>query len=251
MGRGRLLFLLCLALCTSVACGGSPSAQPQPEVIDEQRPEPAPRTEEERLEAHARALLERARELQPSVTALLVRFAHEADGEMVGLEHRIKTLESTLRKMRLFMSQDPSLTPETVVIEDALRYTMRVDDEPPGNYVQTIARTLDALEAEGHRVEVVKNYWPDGDNYSGVNAVLESPDGLPWELQFHTSESYEAQDETRVWYEELRLETTPLDRKRELFDLMTEAWNEVAIPADVLVPHNLHETEEIRDRPRP
>ena len=251
MGRGRFLLLLCLALCSSIACGGSPSVTPEPEVTREERREASPPTADQRLEEHARELLDRARELQPSVTALLVRFAHDADGEMVGLEHRIKSLESTLRKMRLLISEDPSLTPETVMIQDALRYTMLVDDDPPGNYVQTSATTLDALEAEGHRVLVVKNYWPDGDNYAGVNAVLEAPDGLPWELQFHTTESYEVQEDTRAWYEELRLRDTPPERKRELFDLMTEAWDEVSIPSGVLEPHNLHENEEIRDRPRP
>ena len=203
------------------------------------------------LEARARALLERAREIEPEVTAMLVRIAGEAGGEMVGLEHRFKTLESSLRKMRLILTEDPALTPEEVTIQDALRYTMRVDDEPAGNYVRTVAGTLEALEARGHTVLVVKNYWPDSDNYSGVNTVLQAPSGLPWELQFHTTESYRVQHETRDAYEELRLVSTPLERKRELFDEMTRTWDTVPIPADVLLPQNLHEREEIRDRSRP
>jgi hypothetical protein len=203
------------------------------------------------LESRARELLDRAREIEPEVTATLIRLAGEAGGEMLGLEHRFKTLESSLRKLRLMLTEDPSLTAEEVTIQDALRYTMRVDDEPAGNYVRTVAGTLDALEAQGHAVLVVKNYWPDGDNYSGVNTVLEAPSGLPWELQFHTTDSYRVQHETRVAYEELRLVSTPPERKRALFDEMTRTWDTVPIPTGVLLPQNLHEREEIRDRARP
>ena len=252
--RASRTWLLVLALVWGC---GSGAAQP----VTEPLPDPEPReTGHEAaeapdtdaiLEARARALLERAHEIEPEVTATLIRIAGDAGGEMVGLEHRFKTLESSLRKMRAMLAEDPALTPEEVTIQDALRYTMRVDDEPAGNYVRTVAGTLDALEAQGHTVLVVKNYWPDDDNYSGVNTVLQAPSGLPWELQFHTTDSYRVQHETRDAYEELRLVATPLERKRELFDEMTRAWNAVPIPTDVLVPQNLHEREEIRDRAPP
>jgi hypothetical protein len=232
-GPRALLLLVGLAL---LSCG--PGAQARPDDT------------EATLQRRAEALLSRAREVEPPVTELLMRLAGEAGGEMVGLEHRFKTLESTLRKMRLILSEEPDVTAETVTIPDALRYTMRVDDDPPGNYVRTCAATLDALEAAGHRVIVVKNYWPRGDNYSGVNTIMQAG-GLEWELQFHTTDSYRIQRETRALYEELRLEATPPDRKRELFDIMTTAWDAAAVPADVLEPHNMHEEEEIRDRPRP
>jgi len=55
---------------------------------------------------------------------------------------------------------------------------------------EAIRATFKGLEAAGHKVIKVKNYWPRGDNYSGVNSVLETSDGLEWELQFHTAESF-------------------------------------------------------------
>lgn len=203
------------------------------------------------LEARARSLLEQARLVEPRVTPLLRRLAANAGAELVGLDHRLKTLESTLRKMRLILAEDPTLDVEDVEIHDALRYTMRVDDEPSGHYVRTVVAVLDALEDVGHRVLLVKNYWPAGDSYSGVNTELSSPEGFPWELQFHTSDSYRVQRETRPLYEELRRRATPPGRKAELFDRMRSAWDLVPIPADVLEPRNLHENEEIRERPRP
>jgi hypothetical protein len=155
-----------------------------------------------------------------------------------------------MRKIRSRVAADPELTVEEPDIVDALRYTVILDDEPPGSYVIATRRLLAALEDEGHRVVRVKNYWPRGDNYSGVNTIMQAG-GLEWELQFHTTDSYRIQRETRALYEELRLEATPPDRKRELFDIMTTAWDAAAVPADVLEPHNMHEEEEIRDRPRP
>ena len=140
---------------------------------------------------------------------------------------------------------------EDVRINDALRYTVLVDDEPPGTYVDTLRRVLGKLEAIQHRVEEVKNYWPTGDNYSGVNCVLIAPSGLYWELQFHTRSSKETNSENRAMYEELRLVNTPIKRKRKLFDQMTQAWDTVKVPKEALVNKSLHPKEEIITRSRP
>lgn len=203
------------------------------------------------VETYAARLIAQARHHEPSVTPLLLSLADEVGGEMVKLEHRFKTRESCERKIRAALAEDPTATVESIEIHDALRYTMRVDDTPPGRHVEAIRRTLAALEEAGHSVAWLKNYWPPDDNYSGVNTVMNAPDGFPWELQFHTTESLRVQAETRASYEELRRVDTPVDRQRELFDAMTRAWNEVAIPEGILEERSLHDHEEIRTRPRP
>jgi hypothetical protein len=128
---------------------------------------------------------------------------------------------------------------------------MRVDDEPPGHYLEAAKTTLAELEQRGHQVRTIKNYWPSDDNYSGLNCSLVAPEGVAWELQFHTSASFEVQSRTRDAYEELREVTTPVERKRELFDQMTRAWQAVPVPRDILQPGALHPGVEIRRRPRP
>lgn len=203
------------------------------------------------VEARVVALMDRAREAEPAVTARLASLAEARGGHLYKLEHRLKTKKSAVRKMRLKLAEDPSRTPEDITLQDMLRYTMVVGDQPPGNYVRAVHEALASLEAEGHTVVVVKNYWPTGDNYSGVNSILRTPGGLPWELQFHTPRSLEVQAETRTQYEELRKEVTALPRKRALFDAMTAAWDTVPIPKDVLEQGNLHAKESIRDRERP
>lgn len=156
-----------------------------------------------------------------------------------------------LRKVKAIRYGKPSLPVEDVVITDALRYTLRVEDSPPGLHNRTAAKVLALFEAEGHSVELVKNYWPNGDNYSGVNCVLRTPAGLRWELQFHTAGSLKTNLANRDAYEELRRVNTALERKRDLFDTMSARWARVPIPAGILTPRSLHAREKIIQRPRP
>ncbi len=232
--RRAALGLLLFGACATSA---TPPANP-PSNVDE-------------VQLKAQALGDAAREAEPAVTKMLVALAEEKDGSMYKLKYRLKTYESTVRKLRLKQHAAPGKPLEEIVIEDTLRYTMRFDDIPDGHYIASVQAVLQSLENSGHSVKRIKNYWPADDNYSGLNCVLKTPSGLPWELQFHTSESIAVQTTTRPLYEELRKIDTPLERKRKLFDEMTAAWNTVKIPFEVLVPKNLHQTEEIRTRDRP
>ena len=74
------------------------------------------------------------------------------------------------------------------------------------------SQALQQLEQFGYSVVRLKNYWPRNDNYSGVNGVLTTPEGIEWELQFHTSASLNTQDATHAWYEEFRRANTPIER---------------------------------------
>jgi hypothetical protein len=202
------------------------------------------------LEEKAKALLAEAWRHEREVTPLLKRLAQEQGGRMVGLKYRLKSEGSTLRKLKKLISENPSLTPQTVTIYDALRYTMEFKDDPKGSYVKGVHDTLVALEKKGHRVKVVKNYWKRGDNYSGVNSVL-SYEGFEWELQFHTPASVQEAHRSHKQYEELRAEGTTPERKQELFQEMSAPWDQIPLPAHVLDEKNLHQTELIKTLPAP
>ncbi|MBT8495370.1 MAG: hypothetical protein KJO07_20145, partial [Deltaproteobacteria bacterium] len=201
--------------------------------------------EDQAIDSLADRLERKARELEPSTTERLEKLAAAAGGAMVGLEHRFKTRSSIVRKIRQRLSTDPERKVVAVVINDALRYTMRVEDRPVGNYDRTVRSVLSELESAGHRITEVKNYWPRGDNYSGVNSVLLADNGLEWELQFHTRASLQAQKEGRPYYEEMRRVDTPPARKRVLFDKLAAPWEEIPIPKGVLEPRSLHANERI------
>ena len=166
---------------------------------------------------------------------------------MSGFEHRLKTLGSLERKIRTRVRADPDLTIEEPDIVDALRYTIVVE---PASYAAAIRSVLGSLEADGHRVVRVKNYWPRGDNYSGVNTVL-ATSHLQWEVQFHTPESVAVRDAWHPAYEQLREIDTPLDERRFLFGLMAVPWEQVAIPDGLAREGDLHPTDQIRRYPPP
>jgi hypothetical protein len=195
--------------------------------------------------SRAEAYLAEARAVEPSVTALLRLIVARRGGDLAGFEHRFKTRDSLERKIAGELAENRRLTPDEVVIDDALRYTVRVGDDPPGHHVAVIREVLAAFEGRGHQVVRVKNYWPGGDSYSGVNSVLRAPGGLLWELQFHTPLSFAAKSQTHDRYEVYRLPDTPPAEKRRLFAEMAALWFSVPIPAGILRKGALHSRDEV------
>ena len=62
------------------------------------------------------------------------------------------------------------------------------------------------MEVAGYKTTIVKNTW-DAPNasYRGINTTVESPDGVKFEMQYHTPESYAMKDHTHKLYEEQRV----------------------------------------------
>lgn len=239
--------LLALCACsTATPAGNSTAHDPQPSVRTSTGADHA-----EAIAARVQLLAARAQQEEPKVTPVLIGLAKQAGGEMYKLKYRLKTQASATRKLTKYLLKHPGEEASQVDLQDMLRYTMRIDDQPSGNYVKSVHLILETLEAQGHSVELVKNCWPRGDNYSGVNTVLRAASGLAWELQFHTSDSLRVQAETRDMYEELRKVNTPLPRKQALFKQMAAAWDTVPVPFRVLEEKNLHAQERERRYGRP
>ncbi len=226
------------------ACGPAPEPKPEP---SSQPAVPVQIT----VEQHADAMMAQAAAAEPTVTAMLKGLAAEAKGDMFKLKYRLKSRKSTLRKLNLKLGKKPGATPTDIIINDCLRYTMRVSDEPAGNHVSAVVRTLKSLEAKGHSVLEVKNYWPKGDNYSGINTVLKHPNGMPWELQFQTPASAAQNSASHDLYKVLRAKDTPLEKKRTVFDEMAAPWAAIKVPSKVLEEKSLHPLEKIIKRDRP
>lgn len=247
--------LLALVGCAGGAGRTDRPAPPPPAAAADAGATPVERepeaTREQEIERLADGLMARAATHEPAVSKLLQEVAGKVGGRLAGFEHRLKKRESLLRKIRTVLKSEPELAVSAVVINDCLRYTLEVDDAPPGRHAKAIRSALKALEAAGHKVVKVKNYWPRGDNYSGVNSVLETGDGLQWELQFHTAESFRIQHRDHELYEEMRKDDTPIETRRQLYKKLAAPWDKVPIPRDMLVEKGLHPAEEIISRPPP
>jgi hypothetical protein len=250
--RAPRWLLLASSLAAAIACGSSAELAPAPAPARAEapaaRPTQVPIDSPERdaaIERVADQLMARATASEPSVSELLRQLAVDVDGRLAGYENRLKRRASLVRKLHKLLIEHPDWQPHEIVVNDVLRYTIEVNDRPPGRHAEAIRTTFARLEAAGHIVARVKNYWPRGDNYSGVNTVMVAPDGLQWELQFHTPESFRLKMRDHHLYEEMREVATPAARKRQIYVQMTTPWDSVPIPQHMLESKSLHRKEEI------
>ena len=201
--------------------------------------------------SHAAEIMTDAVEAERWITPSLRYLTEVRGGRLEGLENRLKKRDSLVRKIYTRWSEDRSVEPSDIAIDDAVRYLLVIDDTPPGHTDRSIREILTIMGGIGHSIVQIKNYWPRGDDYSGINSVLVAPNGTTWELQFHTEQSLGAKNRVHPLYEVYRLPETPIVTKRELYEEMAEIWEEIPIPEGILEPGSLHPKEEIIQHPPP
>ncbi|MFK7004728.1 MULTISPECIES: hypothetical protein [Flavobacterium] len=171
----------------------------------------------------ARELLSKLKLIEPQVTDDLVGLANKNGGKMEGLDFRLKSEESLIRKLQL----DGINTP----MNDVLRYTTTFDD---ATFVKGIENTLNDLKDKGYEVVKLKNTFVDGSMYKGININMKNPNGQIFELQFHTPNSFNMkQNINHTLYEEYRLLDENSTRAIELKNLMINNSNSVINPINV------------------
>ena len=180
-------------------------------------------------------IIERVREIEPSVTQDLEEVASRREARLVDLATKFKTEGSIIRKMEQFRSYNPDISDKRLKrrVLDALRYTMVC---PIERYSQTVKDTLNDLREKGYEFEEkdVRNYWPENEVYKGINVTLRiRGTGDRFELQFHTDESWKAKNQVHPLYEESRLQETPGARREELEDQMVAVFGRIPIPPEV------------------
>lgn len=145
----------------------------------------------------ARHLLEEAVKQEPQVTNDLLTTSKQVGAKLEGLEFRIKSLESLVRKI----TKEPDAK-----IRDVLRYTVVADSD---DMTDMFAAFVENISAKGYNINAVKNYWNNPTNpYNGINANFLTPDKFEFELQFHTPESFEMKNgKLHELYEKARVIT--------------------------------------------
>lgn len=75
---------------------------------------------------------------------------------------------------------------------DIIRYTYKDDED---NLVKSYYNINKIFTEKGYNQVKVKNFWNNEMSaYKGINCVYSSPNGLNFEVQFHTPESFEVKD---------------------------------------------------------
>lgn len=184
------------------------------------------------LRAAAQALLTMAQRNEPDTTTFLEGEAAAHGGELEGLEFKIKSLDSLLRKMQAEAHEfdnDAGMTAANM--SDSLRYTMVLD---PNSYTQAVEDVISDMQGGRYRV-TVKNYWEKGDAYQGINCACITPMGHPFELQFHTPDSLDVKEnKVHPIYEQWRVLPDSDPHKAELAYQMRDISDSIPVPSGVL-----------------
>ena len=171
---------------------------------------------------------------EPAITEALKKIAEANKLKMEGLENRIKTKASYLRKInkKTRGSTDPKIIKGiTESAHDTIRYTYMGEPEKLVDNFETVSREL---RDQGYTLIDINNTWLDKKNpYNGLNTTFAAPNGQKFEIQFHTPESLRVKEEMHKLYEEQRLETTPPQRKVELMQQMADMAEGMQAPAGI------------------
>ncbi len=139
---------------------------------------------------------------EPEITEMVTGLANQQDMGTEGIEYRLKGWDSFIRKVKTETKVDPNYE-----VKDLIRYTLTA---PADQLTQRTLDTMAQLEKAGYKTTIVKNTWDNPESaYKGINTTVESPDGVKFELQYHTPESYAMKDQTHKLYEEFRLIEDP------------------------------------------
>lgn len=168
--------------------------------------------------------------VEPEVTKELSVLANQFDADLVGLEYRLKAVDSLSDKIRR-NAYSAKVTPSEAAerLCDVLRYTMRL---PDSNYTEGIRAVLEDFKRRNHGIDLA-NSWIGNPNYRGVNVVLTRPDGTQFELQFHTADSFHVKDKiNHSLYEKWR-ELPPGKEKDDIAAEMQVNASSIPVPPGI------------------
>lgn len=161
------------------------------------------KTIEEEAELYADYKLKHINKIEPNITKFLKDVSNSENSELFGLDYRIKTKESLIRKIISDSKEKAISVKETTnQINDILRYTMINDDE---SFTYKYFKIIEKMKEKGYNIVRVKNTFVDGVTYKGINTLVKTKSGDIFELQFHTPESIKVkEDDLHKLYEKTK-----------------------------------------------
>lgn len=154
--------------------------------------------------------------------------SQDPDRHLVGLDKCLKGRERIKEKVHDNMTElDFSAEEAISIVPDAIRYTFQYRET---YYTQGVWAEIGRLKEQGFELHSLRNTWSD-DQYRGINSQWIEPDtGQRFEVQFHTSISYEAKQLTHDAYERLRTHQADKLEQMVLEAFQKKVTGEVPIP---------------------
>ncbi|WP_429496267.1 XopAD/skwp family type III secretion system effector [Paraburkholderia youngii] len=198
----------------------------------------------EALQRQAQALHERARQAEPQITPLLkdilghggVPGREEGRPYLAGEPYRLKSPQSLQDKLtRLIGGMPPlDLAQASARVNDALRYSVVLS---PDTFMADYRRILLQLDGKAHAMIRCHNHFSrERSAFRAVSVTLEDPEGFPWEIQFHTEQTFRCKEQYHDLYKQAQrrgLDGAHLDEIWKLLKPAREAFRALAVPAGV------------------
>lgn len=165
-------------------------------------------------------------EFEPRITDDLQKLGLQ----LWNLQFRVKSAAGTVDKVLNRGKDYDSLY-------DVVRYTVV---SGAGEYYEDYNRTIRTLTTGGYQVVEVKDFWKLAEKsrmkggYKGINVKMDSPDGVHFEMQFHTPQSLEAKGSAHALYERLRRPDVSAVEREELCRAMDAVFGSLETPSDSL-----------------
>jgi len=182
--------------------------------------------EENLVTEHA---LERISKAEPDVSRMMKTAETIAPGiRLVGLQYCLKGEDRFKEKI----SEECRAMPDRSIgeiarnVPDAVRYTYQLEME---GYVDCYWDLCERVKQHGNEMVLSRNSWNSA-QYKGINTRWRTAGGQPFEIQFHTPESFEAKQLTHQAYERIRSPATTSSERRELFAFQAEVSTMIPVP---------------------
>lgn len=163
---------------------------------------------------------------EPAITQDLKAISEETGVKMTGLEHRLKTKESFLRKVNAGSGDVLDVIAST---GDIIRYTYM---DSPASLAASCQEIMRSMQEKGYSTIKVKNFWINKrDPYNGINCTFKTQEGQRFEVQFHTPESYNVKDGMHKDYEAWRILDPTSEKAKTIRKKMMEQSQGMEVPA--------------------
>ncbi len=176
---------------------------------------------------------DKIRLMEPLITEDLLQVANDQGNTLDGLVYSVKTASSVDDKISRMTASKPHVTSEKALknLPDIVRYTQICKHD---DIIKTAQDTKQKLEEKGYKLSVVRNYYLNpypGTGYQGLHMNFISPQGVTFELQVHSEESFAVKQKGHEMYEVFRAVSTPIEKKEEIKPKIQELHGSVAKPS--------------------
>lgn len=173
----------------------------------------------------------KAKAVEPEITKDM-KLLEDSSAHLEGLEFVLKGEESISRKIISDSKFEKNLLQEAASnIGDSVRYTLILDDD---SFTEKMVTCLDTLKSKGYTIRGFKNFW-GGNIYQGVNTSIISPNGIIFELQFHTDSSFHTKEHlNHLFYEISRNDFVSVEAKKLADEIMAINQSKVSVPDGII-----------------